>query len=53
MCVLRYMETEELEWHEEDEVDTSGLEMPQEYAVKSGTPVIPLEARQPPWQEDN
>ena len=41
VCVLRYMETEELEWHDEDEVDASGLEMPQERVVKSGTPVIP------------
>ena len=53
MCVLRYMETEELEWHDENEVDTSGLQIPPECAVKSGSPIIPLEARQPPWQEDN
>ena len=41
MCVVRYMEMEDLEWHDEQDVIFLG-NVPQHSSVKSGTPVIPI-----------
>ena len=41
MCVIRYMEMEDMEWH--DEQDVVFLDnIPQHSSVESGTPVIPI-----------
>ena len=41
MCVIRYMEMEDLEWHDEQDVTFLG-NVPQHSSVESGTPVIPI-----------
>ena len=41
MCVIRYMEMEDLEWHDEQDVIFLG-NVPQHSSVESGTPVIPI-----------
>ena len=41
MCVIRYMEMEDLEWHNEQDVTFLG-NVPQHSSVESGTPVIPI-----------
>ena len=49
MCVIRYMEMEDLEWHDEQDVQYSG-NIPQHSGVESGTPVIPIkEEGQAAW----
>ena len=49
MCVIRYMEMEDLEWHDEQDVQYSG-NVPQHSSVESGTPVIPIkEEGQAAW----
>ncbi|CAB3979548.1 Hypothetical predicted protein [Paramuricea clavata] len=53
MCVLVEEESamEELEWHEEQYVDTTGLNISQlENYVENGTPVYTLEDRAPAWK---
>uniref|UniRef100_UPI00358F8CD5 uncharacterized protein n=1 Tax=Myxine glutinosa TaxID=7769 RepID=UPI00358F8CD5 len=50
MCVIRYMETEELEWFDEDVVDMDGLGIPPHISVSVGTPLLPPETRRAPWE---
>ena len=53
MCVLLEEESamEELEWHEEQCVDTRGLDVPQlDNYVECGTPIYTLEDRAPAWK---
>ena len=49
MCVVRYMETEDIEWHDEEDVQFSG-NIPQK-SVESGTPVILMDGIQAPWTD--
>ena len=53
MCVLKYMEMEDYEWHDQDDIDIDGLEVPKETVVENGTLVMPVGARQPVWCEDS
>ena len=49
MCVIRYMEMEDLEWHNEEDVQFNG-NVPQHSNVESGTPVISIkEEGQATW----
>ena len=49
MCVIRYMETEDIEWQDEEDVQFSG-NIPHK-SVESGTPVIPIDGIQAPWTD--
>ena len=53
MCLVKYMGMEEFEWHDEEDIDSNGLEMPREAATETGTPIMIVENRNPVWQEDN
>ena len=49
MCVIKYMEMEDLEWHDEQDVIFHG-NVPEHSSVESGTPVIPIkEDNQTTW----
>ncbi|KAG7163378.1 hypothetical protein Hamer_G004515 [Homarus americanus] len=52
MCVVKYLEKEEYEWHMEEELNTEGLEMPTEIRANKGTPIMTVQSREPVWQED-
>ena len=47
MCAINYLETTELEWYDEEHVDTAGLEEPPISTIVGGTPIIQLEDRSP------
>ena len=47
MCAIKYLETTELEWHDEELVDTTGLQGSPRSTVVGGTPVLPVEGRTP------
>ena len=48
MCIIRYPETEEQEWHNEEEVQQA--EKPVDNITEtSGTPVVPVTGRYMPW----
>ena len=49
MCVIRYMETEDIEWQDEEDVQFSG-NIPHK-SVESGAPVIPIDGIQAPWTD--
>ena len=49
MCLIKYMENHEYEWHNVDDVDTTGLVQPKENTVEDGTPII--YDREPVWKE--
>ena len=56
MCAIAYSEsTEELEWFDEEDVDTSGLSEPDLKAqgpqAEAGTPVISVSSRNPLWKK--
>ena len=53
MCLVKYMEMEEFEWHDEEDIDSNGLEMPREAATETGTHIMLVENRNPVWQEDS
>ncbi|XP_041371065.1 uncharacterized protein LOC121384651 [Gigantopelta aegis] len=53
MCVIRYMENEEFEWLDEDDVDIDGLEVPTNISVVNGTPLLSPESRESPWENQN
>ena len=40
MCLIKYMENHEYEWHNVDDVDTTGLVQPKENTVEDGTLII-------------
>ena len=50
MCAIKYLETTELEWYDEEHVDTTGLEEPPISTILTGTPIIPVEDRSPIWE---
>lgn len=52
MCLINYIESDEFEWHDEGEVDTTGLEIPGDIYYQEGTPVMPIEDRQQIWEDD-
>lgn len=52
MCVLTALDNEEYEWHDEDDVDYSGLVMPPQRVGGTGTPLLPVGSRQPVWQDN-
>lgn len=43
------MENHEYEWHDLDDVDTTGLNQPMENSVKDGTPIINVHDRVLVW----
>ena len=49
MCLVKYMENHEYEWHKLDDVDTTGLNQPMENSVEDGTPIINVDDRVPVW----
>ena len=49
MCLVKYMENHEYEWHDLDDVDTTGLNQPMENSVKDGTPIINVHDRVLVW----
>ena len=49
MCLVKYMENHEYEWHDLDDVDTTGLDQPMENSVEDGTPIINVDDRVPVW----
>ena len=49
MCVVRYMETEDIEWHNEVDVQLSGNIS--QKSVESGTPVILMDGIQASWTD--
>ena len=48
MCIIRYQETEEQEWHNEEEVQHAGR-LVDNIPETSGTPVVPVTGRYMPW----
>ena len=48
MCIIRYQETEEQEWHNEEEVQHTGR-LVDNIAQTSGTPVLLVTGRYIPW----
>ena len=50
MFLPKYIETTELEWYDEEDVDTTGLQEPPRSKVVGGTPVLPVEERSPIWE---
>ena len=51
MCAILYQDQheEELEWLDEDLLDTTGLTVPAQSTVESGTPVLSVEERTAMW----
>ena len=49
MCLVKYMENHEYEWHDLDDVDTTGLDEPKEMSVEDGTPIMSVDDREPVW----
>ena len=47
MCLVKYMEMEEFEWHDEENIDSDELEMPREAATETGTPIMTVEIWNP------
>ena len=50
MGAIKYLEATELEWYDEEHVDTAGLEGPPISTIVVGTPIIQLEDRTPIWE---
>ena len=50
-CAILYQDQheEELEWLDEDLLDTTGLTVPAQSTVESGTPVLSVEERTVVW----
>lgn len=53
MCSIKYHETTELEWIDEECVDTAGLQEPPHTTVGAGTPILPTDWRTPMWEVDD
>ena len=51
MCLVKYMENHEFEWHDVDDVDTTGLDQPKESTIKDGTPILSVDNREPVWKD--
>ena len=51
MCVVKYMENEEFEWHDIDDIDINGLEIPKETDLEKGTPIMLVDTRNPVWED--
>ena len=51
MCLVKYMENHEYEWHDLDDVDTTGLDEPKEISVEDGTPIMSVDDREPVWKD--
>ena len=51
MCLVKYMENHEYEWHDVDDLDISGLDHPKEITIKDGTPILNVDDREPVWKD--
>ena len=49
MCIVSYLESEDIEWHDEDDVQFDG-NIP-ERDVISGTPMMPIDGLEAPWAD--
>ena len=52
MCAIAYAEgNEELEWFNDEDIGTSGLEQPPKLLVEAGTPVTSIDGHNPLWEK--
>ena len=49
MCIVRYLESEDNEWHDEEDVQFDG-NIP-ERDVISGTPMMQIDGLEAPWAD--